>query len=73
MTNKARKVLRELFEVFMQDIDLLPDEHRQAATNAERQHGKTGRARVVADYVAGMTDRYAIIEHRRLFSPGERS
>jgi dGTPase len=73
MTNKARKVLRELFEVFMQDIDLLPDEHRQAAANAERQHGKPGRARVVADYVAGMTDRYAIVEHRRLFSPGERS
>lgn len=73
MTNKARKVLRELFEVFMQDIDLLPDEHRQAAANAERQHGKSGRARVVADYVAGMTDRYAIVEHRRLFSPGERS
>jgi len=73
MTNKARKVLRELFEVFMQDIDLLPDEHRQAAANAERQHGQSGRARVVADYVAGMTDRYAIVEHRRLFSPGERS
>ena len=73
MTNKARKVLRELFEGFMQDIDLLPDEHRQAAANAERQHGKPGRARVVADYVAGMTDRYAIVEHRRLFSPGERS
>ncbi len=73
MTNKARKVLRELFEVFMQDIDLLPDEHREAAANAERQHDKPGRARVVADYVAGMTDRYAIVEHRRLFSPGERS
>ncbi len=73
MTNKARKVLRELFEVFMQDIDLLPDEHRLAAASAERQHGKSGRARVVADYVAGMTDRYAIVEHRRLFSPGERS
>ncbi|MEY3712784.1 MAG: hypothetical protein RL321_404 [Pseudomonadota bacterium] len=73
MTNKARKVLRELFEVFMQDIDLLPSEHRIAAANAEREHGKAGRARVVADYVAGMTDRYAIIEHRRLFSPGERS
>ena len=73
MTNKARKVLRELFEVFMQDIDLLPDEHRLAAASAERQHGKSGRARVVAYYVAGMTDRYAIVEHRRLFSPGERS
>jgi dGTPase len=73
MTNKARKVLRELFEVFMHDIDLLPGEHRVAAASAEREHGKAGRARVVADYVAGMTDRYAIIEHRRLFSPGERS
>ena len=73
MTNKARKVLRELFEVFMQDIDLLQDEHRLAAAGAERQQGKSGRARVVADYVAGMTDRYAIVEHRRLFSPGERS
>jgi dGTPase len=73
MTNKARKVLRELFDVFMQDIDLLPDEHRAAASSAERATGKAGRARVVADYVAGMTDRYAISEHRRLFSPAEDS
>jgi dGTP triphosphohydrolase len=32
-----------------------------------------GRARAVADYVAGMTDRYAILEHERMFVPGERS
>jgi dGTPase len=39
----------------------------------ERAHGTAGRARAVADYIAGMTDRYAILEHRRLFDPGERT
>jgi dGTPase len=39
----------------------------------ERAQGTTGRARAVADYIAGMTDRYAILEHRRLFDPGERT
>jgi dGTPase len=67
MTDKARKVLRELFEGLMRDIDLLPREHRDAAAAAETAAGNAGRARVVADYVAGMTDRYAINEHRRLF------
>jgi dGTPase len=67
MTDKARKVLRELFEGLMRDIDLLPREHRDAAAAAETAAGSAGRARVVADYVAGMTDRYAINEHRRLF------
>jgi dGTPase len=71
MTDKARKVLRELFEAMMGDIDLLPREHRDAAAAAEQSGGKAGRARVVADYVAGMTDRYAIGEHRRLFTPAD--
>jgi dGTPase len=35
--------------------------------------GPAGRGRAVADYIAGMTDRYAILEHRRLFDPGERT
>lgn len=71
MTDKARKLLRELFEAMMGDIDLLPREHRDAAALAEQSGGKSGRARVVADYVAGMTDRYAIGEHRRLFTPAD--
>ena len=71
MTDKARKVLRELFEAMMGDIDLLPREHRDAAAAAEQSGGKAARARVVADYVAGMTDRYAIGEHRRLFTPAD--
>ncbi|MFM8517240.1 MAG: deoxyguanosinetriphosphate triphosphohydrolase [Nevskiaceae bacterium] len=73
MTNKARRVLKELFAVLLEDPDLLPGEHRVAAAQAEKHDGKTARARVVADYVAGMTDRYAIVEHRRLFNPDARS
>jgi len=73
MTSKARRVLTELFEAFFRDVSLMPQEHRDAAQGAEIEQEKAGRARAVADYVAGMTDRYAILEHRRLFEPGERT
>jgi len=73
MTEKSRRVLRELFEALLEDIDLLPAEHRRAAAEAEAAGGRAARARVVADYVAGMTDRFAILEHRRLFDPDARS
>ena len=73
MTAKARRTLQALFEALVQDIYLMPPEHRDAALRAEQQDGVSGRARAVADYIAGMTDRYAILEHRRLFDPGERT
>ena len=73
MTAKARRVIRELFEAFMADVRLMPPEYQEQAARAEGGHGAAGRARVVADYVAGMTDRYAILEHRRLFEPSERT
>jgi dGTPase len=73
MTAKARRVLKELFEAFQGDIQLMPPEHREAAARGETAQGVAGRARAVADYVAGMTDRYAILEHRRLFDPAERT
>jgi dGTPase len=73
MTSKARRVLKDLFEAFLKDVNLMPQEHRDAALRAEKESKKAGRARAVADYVAGMTDRYAILEHRRLFEPGERT
>ena len=73
MTSKARRVLAALFGAFMTDVRLLPEDYCAAATRAESADGPPGRARIVADYVAGMTDRYAILEHRRLFDPAERT
>ena len=59
----AEGVVRDLFERYMADPGALPGSWRAAA---ERE-GRAGRAVVVADFVAGMTDRYALSEHRRLF------
>jgi dGTPase len=73
MTAKARRVVRELFDAFFADPGLMPDEHRASGTRREAVQGPSGRARAVADYIAGMTDRYAILEHRRLFDPNERT
>jgi len=73
MTSKARRLLRELFGAFFADVSLMPTEHRDLARHAESEQGIAGRARTVADYIAGMTDRYAILEHRRLFEPAERT
>ena len=73
MTSKARRVLEALFNAFMADVRLLPEDYCAAATRAESADGPKGRARTVADYIAGMTDRYAILEHRRLFDPAERT
>ncbi len=73
MTNKARKVVRELFDIMLEDVALMPTEHQAAARRLEAGAGRTGRARAVADYIAGMTDRFAILEHRRLFNPAERT
>ena len=73
MTSKAKRVLENLFASFMGDVRLMPEEYCEAATAAEAVTGPSGRARIVADYIAGMTDRYAILEHRRLFDPAERT
>ncbi len=59
MSAKGRRIVRALFESFMEDARLLPPQY-QAKAEADR-------ARAVADYISGMTDRYAMREHRRLF------
>jgi dGTPase len=59
MAGKAKRIVRELFDAFDGEPNLLPKEH-------EARQQEIG-ARAIADYVAGMTDRYAIREHRRLF------
>jgi dGTPase len=73
MTNKADAVISSLFTTFFARPELLPTEHQQIATQMEAKSGDAGRARAVADYIAGMTDRYAIVEHERLFDPAKRS
>jgi dGTPase len=73
MTRKARTVVSGLFAAFIDDVLLMPDEHREIARRFEVELGLAGRARAVADYVAGMTDRYAISEHDRIFVPAHRS
>ena len=62
MTHRAQAIVRDLFQIYMQDVDKMPDEF----SNKTQQQDETGKARVVADYIAGMTDRYAIAEHERI-------
>lgn len=64
MTRKAARLIEELFAAFFETPALLPGEWRQSAEEAGGD--LRTRAQVVIDYVAGMTDRYAIDEHRRL-------
>ena len=73
MTAKAGRVVGALFDAFFHDPGLMPDVHKDTGARLESLQGTAGRARAVADYIAGMTDRYAILEHRRLFDPGERT
>ena len=69
MREGAVRTLEELFHAFFDDASLLPAEHRDTALRWEAERGAAGRARAVADYVAGMTDRYAFLEHQRVFRP----
>ena len=64
MTSKARRCVRDLFGLFMEEPELLPPDYL-VNDDVPKQ------ARRVADYIAGMTDRYAMREHRRLFSVDE--
>ena len=73
MTSKARLVVTRLFDTFVNDAKLMPTEHQESVERLEASLGASGRARAVADYIAGMTDRYAILEHQRLFDPAERT
>jgi dGTPase len=65
MKDKSRRILEALFQRYLDNSRLLPDETR---LRMERD----GLERTIADYIAGMTDRYASQEHRRLFDPSVR-
>ncbi|MET4807299.1 deoxyguanosinetriphosphate triphosphohydrolase [Limibacillus sp. MBR-115] len=61
---KARQVVRDLFECYLAEPECLPDEWRDRAENSV---DKIAAARLVGDYIAGMTDSYALKEHKKLF------
>ena len=63
MSAKSQRIIGDLFGIFMANNALLPPQYQHQA--------EADRARAVADYIAGMTDRYAIREHRRIFAVEE--
>ena len=63
--SQARRILAEMFDLFVAEPDVLPAEWFERLRGFE----EAGRARVVCDYIAGMTDRYAIEEHTGGCSP----
>ena len=62
MTHRAQAIVRELFGIYKGDIQQMPTEFSERVASLD----DLGQARVVADYIAGMTDRYAIAEHQRI-------
>jgi dGTPase len=65
MTSKARRIVTDLFDIFLSGPQLLPPDYQVVDGDL------TAQARRVADYIAGMTDRYAMREYRRLFAVDE--
>lgn len=61
--SQARRILGEMFALFLREPEVLPT----VWFNKSQNRDEAGRARVVCDYIAGMTDRFAIEEHRKLF------
>jgi dGTPase len=60
MTEQAHATIRLLFDAFQRDFQRMPRAYAERALAAQHSQGDTGAARVVADYIAGMTDRYAL-------------
>jgi dGTPase len=65
MRLKARRTITRLFETYLENPTLLPFKHQNRAQEEPAE-------RVICDYIAGMTDRYALEEYKRLFDPEER-
>jgi len=71
MSQKSAQIIERMFNAFMNDARLLPPQYQEKTgpISPKASNPQAGRARIIADYIAGMTDRYAIAEHARLFSP----
>ncbi|HKI60087.1 MAG TPA: hypothetical protein VKA23_03550, partial [Mariprofundaceae bacterium] len=70
MASKAERVIQEIFTAYMDKPEMLPPDH---AGKLEKGTPVEKRARVIADYIAGMTDRFALDEYDRLFDVHARS
>jgi len=70
MTSKAKRVVTDLFNLFMSETNTLPNEWQARGDTRIEAMPEGDRARIIADYIASMTDRYAILEHERLFELG---
>jgi dGTPase len=66
MTAKAARVLTGIFDAYMEDPKQMPP-HVVA-----RESDETPMPRIIADYIAGMTDRFALDEHGKLYDPNTR-
>ena len=64
MTSKAKRIVFDLFKIYSQEADCLPNEWKLNHDKAKNSFTKN---RIITDYIAGMTDRFAINEHKKLY------
>lgn len=65
MADKAKRIIKQLFDIYLNDVDQLPPTTRNRVKEGNRMQA-------ICDYIAGMTDRYALQEYKKLFDPMER-
>ena len=64
MTSKAKRIVADLFTIYSNEPDCLPEDWKESFDKVD---GSISKHRIIADYIAGMTDRFAVNEHRKLF------
>ena len=67
MREGAERIISDLFRAYFNDPSAMSDEWSELSQATSNADNDTGKARIIADFIAGMTDRYAILEHQRLF------
>lgn len=71
MNRKAGQIITDLFGAFLEDPKMLPPDKYNKLKQMEKSSKSDGSAVAISDYISGMTDRYAIAEHQRIFNPSE--
>ena len=73
MSHKAERIVTAMFSIFIENELLLPHDVQERIGRLEPEQRESAGARLIADYIAGMTDRYAIMEYQRLTDPNQTS